>query len=187
MKQTEIILIAAVSENNVIGLEGMLPWHKDRKKNKDLIKADFDHFKGLTMGYPIIMGRATYLSIPESKRPLEGRHNLVLTHDTTFSQEGVYVAHSLKDALDVLQERSVHKDGIDYSRIFIGGGQQVYEAAMDYATSLEITHVHQQVPQGKDMRYFPSIDLTQWKEEKPEDRSAQGDKPAYSFVTYKRK
>jgi len=178
MKQPEIILIAAVSENNVIGVEGKIPWR---------LPEDMKRFANLTTPHPVIMGRVTYESIPQKFRPLPNRQNVVLTRDLSFREAGVYVAHSLEDALDVLEERSAWKDGIDYSKIFIGGGQQVYQAAMEYAASLEITHVHQQVPQGKEMRYFPNIDLTQWQETKREDRPVQGDKPAYSFVTYEKK
>ncbi|MDO8510742.1 MAG: dihydrofolate reductase [Nanoarchaeota archaeon] len=171
MKQPEIILIAAVSQNNVIGIEGKIPWR---------LPEDMRRFAKLTTPHPVVMGRVTYESIPQKFRPLPNRHNVVLTNNLSFGEKGVYVARSLEDALDVLQERSVHSGGIDYSKIFIGGGQQVYEAAMPYATSLEITHVDQQVPPGKNMRYFPKIDLAQWEEKKRED------KQGYSFVTYKK-
>ncbi len=181
MAQQEVVMVAAVSENNVIGVEGMLPWHKDRKNNKELIKDDFEHFKTLTTGYPIVMGRVTYESIPPKFRPLPHRQNVVLTRDSSFRENGVYVARSLEDALDDLKDRRLVVDGIDYSKIFIGGGQQVYEAAMEYATTLEITRVHQEVSLGKDIRYFPKIDQAQWKEQKRED------KQGHSFVTYRRK
>ena len=180
MRKPEIIMIAAVSKNDVIGVEGKLPWHKDKKKNEKLIKEDFAHFKKLTEYHPIIMGCVTYESIPKKFRPLPNRQNVVLTSDPSFHENGVYVARSLEDALDVLQERSVHNDGINYSKIFIGGGQQVYDAAMEYATSLEITHVDQHV-EGPTMRYFPAIDTAKWKEQKRED------KQGYSFVTYVRR
>lgn len=180
MKQPEIVLIAAVSRNNVIGIEGKIPWHKDRDKNRLLIKEDFEHFKSLTRGYPIIMGRVTYESIPRKFRPLPERQKVVLTSDTSFSERGVYVARSLEDALDVLRDRRVHVEGIDYTKIFIGGGQKVYQAAMSNATSLEITHVDQHV-EGQKMRYFPKIDPTKWKEQKREN------KEGYSFVTYVKK
>ena len=178
MKQPEIILIAAVSENNVIGVEGKMPWR---------LPEDLKRFEELTTPHPIVMGRVTYQSLPSKVRPLPNRQNVVLTSDISFRESGVYVARSLEDALDVLEERSAWKDGIDYSNIFIGGGQQVYQAAMEYATRLEITHVKKQVSEGKEMCYFPNIDLTQWQEKKREDRPVQGDKPAYSFVTYEKK
>lgn len=180
MKQPEIVLIAAVSRNNVIGIEGMIPWHRDRDKNRQLIKEDFEHFKMLTTPHPIIMGRVTYESIPKKFRPLPGRQNMVLTRDSSFSEKGVYVGRSLEDALDVLKDRRSVVDGIDYSKIFIGGGQQVYEAAMPYATSLEITQVDQTV-YGQEMRLFPEIKKEKWKEQKREN------KEGYSFVTYVKK
>lgn len=170
-KNQEIVMIAAVSKNNVIGVEGKIPWR---------IKEDMDHFIRLTTPHPVIMGRVTYRSIPQKFSPLLGRQNVVLTSDTSFQERGVYVARSLEDALDVLEERSVCSDGIDYSKIFIGGGQQVYEQAMSYATSLEITHVHQHV-EGAEMRSFPEIKSSDWKEQKRED------KQGYSFVTYVRR
>ena len=178
-KDQEIIMIAAVSRNNVIGIEGKIPWK---------LPQDMKRFANLTRSHPIIMGRVTYESIPKQFRPLPNRQNVVLTTDTSFHEDGVYVARSseglavaLEDALDVLEERSVRKDGINYSKIFICGGQKVYEAAMPYVTSLEITHVHQQV-EGREMRYFPKIDREKvWQEQQREDREG------YSFVTYKRR
>lgn len=171
MRKPEIILIAAVSRNNVIGVEGKIPWR---------IKDDMDHFKRLTTPHPVIMGRVTYESIPKKFRPLPGRQNVVLTSDRSFQESGVLVQRSLEDALDVLEERSSWKDGIDYSKIFIGGGQQVYGAAMEYATSLEITHVDQHV-EGKEMRYFPTINPAEWEMKKQEPREG------YLFATYKRR
>src|SRR3989344_8822633 len=178
MKQPEIILIAEVSQNNVIGIEGKIPWR---------LPEDMRRFAKLTTPHPVVMGRVTYESIPQKFRPLPGRQNVVLTNGTSFSEKGVYVSHSLEEALHDLGDRRLYVKDINYSKIFIGGGQQVYEAAMGYATSLEITHVHKTVPVGKDMRYFPEINLTQWQETKREDRPVLGDKPAYSFVTYERK
>jgi len=179
-RDQEIIMVAAVARNNVIGVEGMLPWHKDRKKNQELIKADFDHFKDLTMGHPIVMGRVTYESIPPKFRPLPGRQNFILTSDRNFYQDGVCAARSLEKALHNLGDRRLHVDGIDYSKIFIGGGQKVYEAAMPFATKLEITRVHQDV-EGAEMRYFPKIDRGVWKETYCEARDG------FSFATYVRK
>jgi len=104
----------------------------------------------------------------------------VLTGNTSFRENGVRVARSLEEALHILGDRSSSQDRIDYSKIFIGGGQQVYEAAMPHATSLEITHVDQHI-EGLEMRYFPKIDLAQWEVEKEVPREG------YSFVTYVRR
>ena len=139
-----------------------------------------EHFRELTTSHPIIMGRVTYESIPKRFRPLPGRHNVVLTGNTSFRENGVQVARSLEKALHVLGDRSSCREGIDYSKIFIGGGQQVYQAAMPYATTLEITHVDQAV-QGPEMRYFPKIDRAVWKEISSEARAG------FSFATYVRR
>lgn len=178
MKQPEIILIAAMSKNNVIGIDGKIPWR---------IKEDMEHFKNVTMSHPVVMGRVTYESIPQKFRPLPGRHNVVLTANTSFSERGVLRCSSLEDALDVLGDRRSFVDGIDYNQIFIGGGQQVYEKAMEYATSLEMTHVDHLIDvdlhlkQGLQVRYFPEIIPAHWQEQKRED------KQGYSFVTYKKR
>lgn len=169
MGQPEIILIAAVSQNKVIGVDGKLPWQ---------IKEDMARFKQLTTPHPIVMGRVTYESLPQKYRPLPGRQNVILTRDSSFGEKGIFVVRSLEEALENLKQRKLYVEGIDYSKIFIGGGQQVYERALPYATSLEITHVHQQV-NGENLRYFPEI-FSEWNEQKRED------KEGYSFVTYGR-
>ena len=165
-----IKIIAAVSDNNVIGVEGRIPWR---------ISEDLKQFKELTTPHPIIMGRVTYESIPPKYRPLPGRLNVVLTRDSSFNAGWIYIVRSLQEAFDSLHEQKPFMAGIDYSTIFIGGGQQIYEAAISYVDSLEITHVHQQV-QGLEMRFFPKISSSEWKEQKRED------KEGYSFVTYVR-
>lgn len=170
MDQPEIILIAAISQDGVISVDGKIPWQ---------IKEDLARFKQLTTPHPIVMGRVTYESLPQKYRPLPGRQNVILTRDSSFGEKGVFVVHSLEEALENLTQRKLYMEGIDYSKIFIGGGQQVYEQALLYATSLEITHVHQQV-KGENLRYFPEI-FQEWNEQKKED------KEGYSFVTYGRK
>ncbi len=169
MDQPEIILMAAVSQNNVISIDGKLPWR---------IKEDMARFTQLTTPHPIVMGRVTYESIPQKYRPLPGRQNVILTRDSSFGENGIFVVHSLEEALESLNQRKLYMEGIDYSKIFIGGGQQVYEQALPYATLLEITHVHQQV-NGENLQYFPEI-FPEWNEQKRED------KEGYSFVTYGR-
>ena len=166
----EIKIIAAVSENNVMGIKGKIPWR---------IPEDLKRFKKLTTPHPIIMGRVTYESISKKYRPLPGRLNVVLTRDSTFNADGIYVVRSLQEALDSLHEQKPFMAGIDYSTIFICGGQQVYEAAMPYADSLEITFIHQQI-RGAEMRFFPEIRSSEWKEQKREDKAG------HSFVTYVR-
>lgn len=143
-KDCEIVLVAAVARNGVIGADGGLPWH---------IPADLRHAKRLTMGHPLLMGRTTYESIG---RPLPGRTNVVLTRDPDWARDGVVVAGSLVEAIAAFAPGPV--------MIFGGGG--VYADAMPYADRLEITHVDAE-PDG-DTR-FPPIDPAVWTEIARED------------------
>ena len=165
----EINLIAAVSENNVIGYRGEIPWR---------IKEDIKHFKKLTIGHPVIMGRKTYESIPERFRPLPGRLNIVLSHNSDYLPKGPYVFKSLEEAIDALNDSEPQEPNIDYSKIFLIGGTSVYEQGIGIADKLEITHVHRQV-QGD--AYFPAIDLLIWHKEKGEKHDG------FEFATYIRK
>lgn len=156
----EIIIIAAVAKNNVIGKDNKIPWY---------IKEDFKHFKELTTGYPIIMGKNTFLSLP--KGPLPNRTNIVLTfEDDNFSHTGIIIKHSLKDALNVGHSLN--------NIVYIIGGAYVYKQAMKFATKLEITKIDKEY-QGD--TFFPEIDENIWKIIKEEK------KEGYSFLTYIRK
>src|SRR5437764_388275 len=103
MNKPKISIIAAMSENRVIGRDNKLPWH---------LSADLKRFKKLTIGHVVIMGRKTYESIG---RPLSNRTNIIITHDTNYHIENCIVVHSLKDALKKAQE-------IEKEEIFIIGG-----------------------------------------------------------------
>lgn len=153
-----IAMIAAVSRNGVIGYKGTIPWH---------IKEDFQRFKRLTLGCPVIMGRKTYESLPT--KPLPGRENIVLTRNPNFSTPGVVVKNSLEDALDYCATRKL---------VWIIGGQKVYEAGLPFADCLELTRVHQTV-QGD--AFFPSFSEQEWFLQKKEDHRG------YSFERYVRK
>lgn len=117
----EINIIAAVSENGVIGRENKLPWH---------IPEDLKRFRELTMGNIIIMGRKTFESIGKA---LPGRVNIVITRDEQFSAPGCIVCRSLEDALRVGQEQK--------GKIFIIGGAQIFEEAIEIASKLYLTVV----------------------------------------------
>ena len=155
-----ITLIAAISKNNVIGTEGRLPWH---------IPEDMKHFKTLTMGKVVLMGRKTWESIPEKFRPLPGRTNVVITRQPDYPiQAGVEVFHALDEAL------AAHgKDDV-----MVIGGADVYRQTLPHADRLEITHVDR-VIEGD--ATFPAIDPSVWKEIAREDRDG------LSFVTYARR
>ena len=154
---SEIVIIAGVSENNVIGASGKLPWH---------IPEDLKHFRNLTMGHSVVMGRKTFESLG---KPLPGRLNIVITNQTDYKPDGVLIANSLEQAL---------KKCKDHKFTFIIGGQSVYEQALPLADRLEITRIHRKVDGDA---FFPKIDIIDWEEVMREDHKE------YSFVTYMRR
>jgi len=140
-----VTLVAAVADNGIIGADGGIPWR---------IPEDFAHFKTLTMGGVLVMGRATYESIG---RPLPGRRTIVLTRDPSWTADGVLVARDLDDAL----AQSAGLPG----EVFVVGGAAVYAAALPVATHQVLTEVHLS-PDG-DTRY-PDFDRAGWRETKRE-------------------
>jgi dihydrofolate reductase len=166
----KIVLVAAVAENSVIGLDGQMPWR---------LKSDLRHFRALTLDKPIVMGRKTFESIG---KPLDRRSNIVLTRDPAFSAEGVETAPSLDAALD-LARKDCERRGSD--EIMVIGGGDVFTEAMPLADRLEITHVHAS-PEGDS--YFPSIDPRRWRAVSRERRDAGSDDDAsFTLATYLRR
>lgn len=157
-----VTLVAAVAANGVIGVDGELPWR---------LPEDLAHFKTLTMGHPMIMGRATFDSIG---RALPGRTTIVVTRNPHWSADGVEVAGSFEAAL----ERANELD----DDVFVVGGAQIYtEALADEAVDLMcITRVAAS-PEG-DVR-FPAIDWERWV---PVVRIPHGGEPSFEIVTYQR-
>ncbi|WP_427888909.1 dihydrofolate reductase [Kribbella sp. GL6] len=148
-----IILIAAVGRNGVIGRDNDLPWR---------IRADLQHFKALTLGHTLIMGRKTYDSIG---RPLPGRRTIVVTRQPDWSAAGVEVVHTLEDAFKY--------DG----SLYVAGGGDIYRQALPYADTLELTEVDQS-PTG-DVT-FPEVTGDDWTE------TAREPHEGFSFVSYRR-
>jgi len=145
-----MVLVAAVADNGVIGRGGEIPWH---------LPEDMAHFRRVTRGHTVVMGRVTYDGIGH---PLPFRTNIVVTRQPAWSDEGVLVADSLDAALDLAKE--IHAEsGAD---IVIGGGAQIYAAAMPLATHQILTEVHQR-PEGD--TYYPQFDATEWAETARED------------------
>lgn len=140
--QPEITLVAAVADNGVIGAEGGMPWH---------LPADLAHFKKLTMGKPVLMGRLTFGSIG---KPLPGRLNLVLTRNTAWQAEGVQPVASLQEALRVAEQAGA-------SELMVIGGAEVYRQALPLADRIYMTRVHAE-PWGDTL--FPELDLDEWQE-----------------------
>lgn len=134
-----ISLIVAVSANNVIGAAGDLPWH---------LSEDLKRFKAITLGKPMIMGRATFESIG---RALPGRRNIVMTRSSAFVAAGCDVVTSMDEALGVA-------GGVD--EIMVIGGGEIYELFMPNADRIYLTRVHIEV-QGD--TYFPQLNADEWR------------------------
>jgi dihydrofolate reductase len=137
----DVVLVAAVADNGVIGADGDIPWHRPD---------DFAHFKALTLGHTLVMGRATYDSIG---RPLPGRTTVVVTRDPDWAVEGVLVAHSFEEALALAADLP--------GDVMVAGGAQIYSLALPYATHQVLTEIH--LDAEGDTRY-PDWDRDEWRE-----------------------
>ena len=165
----KILFVAAVSDNGVIGRGNALPWR---------LKSDMAHFRALTMGNPVIMGRKTFLSIG---KPLSGRTTIVVSRDPNFSAPGVLASPTLDAAFaaargDALRRRT--------DTIIVAGGADIYAQALPFATHLAVTLVHKNI--DGDAR-FPAIDPKVWREASRAAHAPQaGDEAPYTFVSYER-
>ena len=159
-----ITLIAAVSDNGVIGRGNALPWH---------LPADLQRFKRLTTGHGVVMGRKTWESI---RRPLPHRRNIVISGSPGFRPEGATVVPDFRAAVEAAR---------DLAEVFAIGGSRVFEAALPLTDRLELTRVHGQVPGDA---FFPKLDLSEWKLV-AEERHPADDQHAYpfTFLTYDRR
>ena len=157
-----VALVAAVAANGVIGRDGDLPWR---------IPEDLRHFKAVTLGKPVIMGRRTWQSIG---RPLPGRRNIVVTRDAGFVAAGVETAASLDAALAMVG---------DVAEAMVIGGGEIYAQALPRAGRLYLTEIHEDAEGDV---HFPPVDRAAWRETARDDRPAGGDAPAFSFVTLER-
>jgi dihydrofolate reductase len=155
-----IMLIYARAANGVIGKDGDLPWR---------LPADLRHFKALTMGLPMVMGRKTFESLPGL---LPGRRHIVLTRDAGWAAAGAEVAATLGEALALAGEGT----------IAVIGGAAVFEAFLPRADRVELTRIHEDYEGDV---FMPELG-PEWVEAAREDHAAAGDTPAFSFVTYRR-
>jgi len=163
----DLVLVAAVAENRVIGDSGGMPWH---------YPADLAHFKRLTTGHPVIVGRATYESIADRiGGPLPDRTSVVLTTRDLDLPEGAVVANDVEEAIDLADADAADR-GVDEA--YVIGGATVYEQFLDRADRMVLTEVPGR-PDG-DTR-FPEWDAEAWDER---DRETDGD---LAFVTYERR
>ncbi|OYY71210.1 dihydrofolate reductase [Sphingomonas sp. 28-63-12] len=151
-----ITLYMARADNGVIGREGRLPWH---------LPADLKRFKALTMGKPMIMGRKTFDSFPN---PLPGRRHIVLTRDRNWQAAGAETAHDVTAALALAGG----------GEIAVIGGAEIYALFLPHAYRIELTEVHV-APAGDTLA--PSLD--RFHAIAATDHPAEGERPAYRFVT----
>lgn len=159
-----ISLIAAMSDNRVIGIRNQLPWH---------LPDDLKYFKALTQGKTVIMGRLTFESIG---RALPKRRNVVLTTQNTFQNSSVDVFHSLDNALESCREES---------EVFIIGGASLYAASLELADQLYLTRVHTMLDGDA---FFPEWNAKAWSLVESIPHSAdESHAYAFTFEKYQRK
>lgn len=161
----KISIIAAVSDNGVIGNDGKLPWN---------LPADMKHFKEITTGHHIIMGRKTYESIG---RPLPNRTNIVLTKNSKIRPKGCSVVNSLDKALNIAKKAGEKE-------VMVIGGSEIYKLALPLADKLYLTLVHENF---KGDTKFPDYNKREWTEQRLEHHNKDIENPYdYSFVSYTR-
>ena len=161
-----ISLIAAASENNVIGHKNSLPWH---------LPDDFKFFKEKTDGHPVITGRKNFESMG---RPLPSRRNIVITRQPNYTAEGCDVVSSLEEALELAKEN-------EDEEIFIIGGGQIYNISMEVANRIYLTRIHAEIEGDV---FFPEIDEDVWgvtdQVEHPKDEKHEH---SFTILTYDKK
>ena len=159
-----IHLIYARAANGVIGLNNNMPWH---------LPEDLAHFRQLTSGHPVVMGRKTWDSLPERFRPLPGRTNIVVTRNADWSAEGVVRASSLEEALHIGTQHG--------QTVWVMGGAQIYAQALPLADVVEVTLIHQDFEGDA---YAPTLGA-EWQVAHREDHVSAKGLP-FSFVRYER-
>lgn len=160
---TKISMIAAMDKNRVIGNQNKLPWH---------LPADLKHFKQLTLGKSILMGRKTFASIG---RPLPERTNIIITRDPLFKAAGCEIYHSIPEALAKTATES---------EIMIIGGANIFEQCLPLAQTLYLTIIKHDFVGDT---YFPRLDLSEWREiESHEHQPDEKNSYAYKFITLSR-
>ncbi len=162
MNHPEIILVIARAANGIIGRDGGMPWH---------IPADLRHFKQITKGRPMIMGRKTFDSLPGL---LEGRRHIVLTRDMMWEEDGAEVAHSVEEALRLANG----------PHVCVIGGAEIYKLFLSLADRIELTEIAAKPDGDTQMAAFDKAD---WQEITRESHVADGKVPAHDFVTLVRR
>ena len=161
--KTLLTLIAAVARNGVIGQDKRLPWH---------LPADLKHFKTLTTGHTVIMGRKTWESLPPNFRPLPGRQNILITRNTGYAASGATGVTSLADAVAAAAG----------DEAFVIGGAELYAAALPLADRLRLTEIDADFAGDT---WFPPRDPREWRETARDTRRDETGL-GYAFVSYER-
>ena len=161
----KLTIVAAVARGGVIGRDGALPWH---------LPEDMAHFRTVTLGHPVVMGRRTWESLPERFQPLPGRRNVVVTRNPDWSAEGAERSGSLEEALALLEGEV---------RVSVIGGGELFAAALPLADELLLTEIDEEVEGDT---FFPAWDRRAFDEVSRDDRVSK-DGPRYAFITYARR
>jgi dihydrofolate reductase len=160
----KVTMIAAAAENNALGKDNDLVWH---------LPDDFKRFKKITSHHYIIMGRKTFESFPKL---LPNRTHVVITRQKNYHREGIIVAHTLEQALEVCK-------GED--EVFIIGGGQIYKQALPYTDQIELTRVHESFEADA---FFPELDESTWGLKKSIHHGKdERHKFEFSYLTFTRK
>jgi dihydrofolate reductase len=160
-----VSLVAAVARGGVIGRENTIPWR---------IPEDMQHFRAVTMGHPVVMGRRTWDSLPERFRPLPGRRNVVVSRNPAWRADGAERAESLDDALRLLGGAP---------KVFVIGGGELYADALPLADELLLTEIDADMEGDT---FFPSWERAAFEETSREQHMSETGIP-FSFVTYLRR
>ncbi|GAA5220085.1 dihydrofolate reductase [Membranihabitans marinus] len=160
-----ISAIVAISTNNVIGHNNQLPWY---------LPADLKYFKKTTINHPVIMGRKSFESIG---RPLPKRQNIVITKNPFYIANGISVAHSLEESIDIARES-------DSDEVFVIGGAEIFNLALPFCQRIYLTRVHGEIEGNI---YFPEWDENEWRliandAHPPDEKNEYG----YTFMIYER-
>ena len=163
LRHPRVEIVVARADNNVIGRDGRLPWH---------LSADLRQFKITTMGAPMIMGRKTFDSLPGL---LPGREHIVITRDRNWQAEGVKVAHSRDEALEL---------AAGCERVSVIGGAEIYREFLPMAERIHLTEVH---IAAEGDTFYPQLNSRDWNVARGRREAEHGDQPAHTFVLMERK
>lgn len=165
MSSPRVVLVAAVARDGVIGRDGTLPWH---------LPDDMAHFREVTVGHPVVMGRKTWESLPDRFRPLPGRRNVVVTRNPSWAADGAERAGSLEEALALTAEAE---------RVAVIGGAELFAAALPLADDVLVTEIDLEVEGDT---FFPPLRQEDFVEVAREEH-VTGEGTRYAFVTYRRR